>query len=220
MAFKYISDDYGKSYACDGICFDSDRVKSEIFALQGAFRQCLSEDFQNNDAEKMLVLKEISRSMSTLSLYSRMQMTSYFQRMHKEIPLREKITLLKKNRVIASRAIGTSVGYTQKTLSVKAKVLSFYDAIGQIVHVEKWRHPVSIPADKINLFADEVNQENNNWLLIEITKRGCTPVTGAVEYSYIEVPAFAEAAYQFVSDCHDCMQIFEDESENVDSVVV
>jgi len=219
MAFNYIQDEYGHSYACDGICFDPDRVKSEIFTLQGAYKQYSEPSFQADYEEQMLVLKDISRCISTIALHSRLQITSYFQRLPKDIPHEDKIELLKKSRTVASRSMVSNVGYTQKNLASQAKELSFYDAIGHICHVEKWRFPVSLPAEKRELFSDCSDHRCDRWLLLEVTKRGKTPVTGHVEYSFIDVPTFAETAYKFVSDCPDCMQVIDDRSESLEPIM-
>ncbi len=144
MAYQKLEtrDDDLEVWACDGLCFSPSRVVADILLLAGAHAETGTFLGPDEDSQSAY-LREISRTLSSISLYCRQQMTSFFHRYGTEVPTKEKIARLKKDYPSADQAISAFVGILECRETGELKPLRFYDMIGKLCHVEKWTYPVS-----------------------------------------------------------------------------
>jgi len=184
---------------CVGMCFEPSRVLTEIFVLDSAYERTGAP---LGSIDKNFYLQEIARTLSTIALLCRQQMTSYFYQVPDaaSTETKDKIKFISEKFVSANEAIN-AVTANQICPDKGIQPLSFYETIGKICHVEKWTYPVEAT---IQVFDEEGNIDEGRHLLITVTKRGKTPVTGDTEEILICIPWFIEAARVFVTGCDEC----------------
>ncbi len=205
MAYQKLEtrDDDLEVWACDGLCFSPSRVVADILLLAGAHAETGTFLGPDEDSQSAY-LREISRTLSSISLYCRQQMTSFFHRYGTEVPTKEKIARLKKDYPSADQAISAFVGILECRETGELKPLRFYDMIGKLCHVEKWTYPVSSTFKGRCTKGGEIDCTEKCAVQIEVTIRGNEPVSGNTETCFVYIPRFADAARVFVTGCVEC----------------
>jgi len=229
MVMKKVED----FWECDGMCFPQHLVLNDIFSLQGVV-ESTNMSLGNDSQSEVYYLQEVTRLISTISVYSRNQLTSYFHSVDSSLSKKEKLAEIQQKNIGANNAIFSVVGVL--ICPKKGHVpVTFYDMISKFCHVEKWRYPRAFftphtydegdnkfylnleKLDLISIGDKELGDdyyETSNVLEIEVTKRNKDIGCGQVETYRILPWQFANSARVFITDCESC-QLVEAEPDAV-----
>ena len=216
----------GDFWECDGMCFPQHLVLNDIFSLQGIV-ESTNMNLGNDPKNEVYYLQEVTRLISTISVYSRNQLTSYFHSVDSSLTKKEKLIKIKEQYIGADKAIFSVVGV--QVCPKKGQIpVTFFDMISKFCHVEKWRYPMQFLAhsyfdDEFNSYlidlgmlefkdieskdVGETYRLINNILEVEVTKRGKDTASGNIETYRLLPWHFANSARVFITDCEVCQLV-------------